>query len=261
MIHSILKDKPTKLFLGITAFFVANALIAECIGGKIFSLEKVFGLAPSNFTLFGVPNLSFNLTCGVLLWPLEFVITDIVNEYFGPKAVRRISYTAVALISYAFLMFYVAMHVAPAQFWVESRTVDGIPNMQLAFESIFGQGLWIIVGSLVAFLVSQLIDVYVFHRIKKMTGDKMILLRATGSTVVSQLVDSFVVLFIAFKIGNGWSWSTVLAVGVVNYIYKFTMAIILTPLIAFIQGRIENYVGHDLAKKMKLQAMGLENEV
>ncbi|MEY4919691.1 MAG: hypothetical protein RLZZ431_873, partial [Bacteroidota bacterium] len=203
MIHSILKDKPTKLFLGITAFFVANALIAECIGGKIFSLEKVFGLAPSNFTLFGVPNLSFNLTCGVLLWPLEFVITDIVNEYFGPKAVRRISYTAVALISYAFLMFYLAMRVAPAQFWVESRTADGIPNMQLAFESIFGQGMWIILGSLVAFLVSQLIDVYVFHKIKKMTGEKMIWLRATGSTVVSQLVDSFVVLFIAFKIGNG----------------------------------------------------------
>ena len=105
MIHSILKDKPTKLFLGITAFFVANALIAECIGGKIFSLEKVFGLAPSNFTLFGVPNLSFNLTCGVLLWPLEFVITDIVNEYYGPKAVKRISITAVSLILYAFLMF------------------------------------------------------------------------------------------------------------------------------------------------------------
>jgi len=121
--------------------------------------------------------------------------------------------------------------------------------------------MWIILGSLIAFLVSQFIDVYVFHRIKKMTGEKMIWLRATGSTVVSQLVDSFVVLFIAFKIGNGWSWSTVLAVCVVNYIYKFTMAIILTPLIAFIQGRIENYVGHDLAKKMKLQAMGLENEV
>jgi hypothetical protein len=203
MIHSILKDKPTKLFLGITAFFVANALIAECIGGKIFSLEKVFGMAPSNFTLFGESNLSFNLTCGVLLWPLEFVITDIVNEYFGPKAVRRISYTAVALISYAFIMFYVAMHVAPAQFWVESKTADGIPSMQLAFESIFGQGMWIILGSLIAFLVSQFIDVYVFHRIKKMTGDKMIWLRATGSTLVSQLVDSFVVLFIAFKIGNG----------------------------------------------------------
>src|SRR5882724_11366304 len=85
MIHSILKDKPTKLFLGITAFFVANAMIAECIGGKIFSLEKLFGLQPSHFTLFGQNGLSFSLTCGVLLWPLEFIMTDIVNEYYGRK--------------------------------------------------------------------------------------------------------------------------------------------------------------------------------
>ena len=106
MITNILKDKPTKLFLFITAFFVANALIAECIGGKIFSLEKVFGMAPSNFSLFGESGLSISLTCGVLLWPLEFLITDIVNEYYGPKAVRQISYIAVALIAYAFLMFF-----------------------------------------------------------------------------------------------------------------------------------------------------------
>jgi uncharacterized PurR-regulated membrane protein YhhQ (DUF165 family) len=105
MIKSILKDRPTKLFLGIMAFFVANALIAECIGGKIFSLEEVFGFAPANLTLFGQSGLSFTLTCGVLLWPLEFIITDIVNEFYGPKAVRRISYTAVILISYAFIMF------------------------------------------------------------------------------------------------------------------------------------------------------------
>ena len=106
MITNILKDKPTKLFISITAFFVANALIAECIGGKIFSLEKVFGLVPSNFSLFGESGLSISLTCGVLLWPLEFLITDIVNEYYGQKAVRQISYIAVALIAYAFLMFF-----------------------------------------------------------------------------------------------------------------------------------------------------------
>src|SRR5258708_4959591 len=111
MIHSILRDKPTKLFIFFTAFFVANALIAECIGGKIFSLEKLFGLHPSSFTLFGQSGLSFSLTCGVLLWPLEFIMTDIVNEYYGPRAVRQISYIAVALISYAFLMFYMAMRI------------------------------------------------------------------------------------------------------------------------------------------------------
>ncbi|SDW08830.1 hypothetical protein SAMN05444410_101209 [Hydrobacter penzbergensis] len=260
MIHSILKDKPTKLFLGISAFFVANALIAECIGGKIFSLEKVFGLNPVQFNLFGQSGMSFNLTCGVLLWPLEFVITDVVNEYYGPKAVRRISYTAVALIGYAFLMFYLAMQIAPANFWIASKQADGIPNMQQAFSGIFGQGMWIILGSLTAFLVSQIVDVTVFHRIKKVTGHKWVWLRATGSTVVSQLVDSFVVLFIAFKIGNGWSWQLVLAICVVNYLYKFTMAVVLTPLIYLIEGRIERYVGHETAHKMKLAAMGKSEE-
>jgi queuosine precursor transporter len=258
MVQNILKDKPTKLFVIFTAFFVANALIAECIGGKIFSLEKLFGLSPSSFTLFGQKALSFNLTCGVLLWPLEFVMTDIVNEYYGPKAVRRISYTAVALITYAFVMFYFAMSVPPADFWYGSGIQQGIPDMNKAFNGIFGQGMWIILGSLVAFLVSQIVDVTIFHKIKKYTGEKKIWLRATGSTLISQLVDSFIVLFIAFKIGKGWSWQLVLAICLVNYTYKFTMAIILTPLIYFVEKRIEKYLGHEISHKMKQAAMGRE---
>ncbi len=260
MIHNILKDKGTKLFVVISSFFVANALIAECIGGKIFSLEKVFGFNPSNFSLFGQEGLAFNLTCGVLLWPLEFVITDIVNEYYGPKAVRRISYTAVALIGYAFLMFYLAIHIPPADFWISSGVENGVPNMPNAFNAIFGQGMWIIVGSLVAFLVSQVIDVTVFHKIKKVTGEKKVWLRATGSTLISQLVDSFIVLFIAFKLGKGWSWQLVLAICLVNYAYKFTMAIILTPLIYFVEHRIDKYLGKEKASQMKRAAMGQEDD-
>jgi uncharacterized integral membrane protein (TIGR00697 family) len=260
MIHNILKDKSAKLFIFFTAFFVANALIAECIGGKIFSLEKLLGWAPSSFTLFGQKNLAFNLTCGVLLWPLEFVVTDIVNEYYGPKAVKRISYTAVALISYGFIMFYFAMAVPPADFWYGSGSADGIPDMSKAFNGVFGQGMWIILGSLIAFLVSQLVDVTVFHKIKKHTGEKKVWLRATGSTLVSQLVDSFIVLFIAFKIGKGWSWQLVLAICLVNYLYKFTMAILLTPLIYLVEKRIEIYLGHETAYKMKQAAMGKVNE-
>src|SRR6266487_777472 len=260
MIHNILKDKPTKLFLSFTAFFVANALIAECIGTKIFSLEKLFGLHPSSFTLFGQPGLSFNLTCGVLLWPLEFVMTDIVNEYYGPKAVRRISFIAVALISYAFLMFYMAMAVPPADFWYGTGIKNGVPDMSKAFNGIFGQGMWIIFGSLTAFLVSQIVDVTVFHRIKKVTGEKRVWLRATGSTIVSQLVDSFIVLFIAFKIGQGWSWQLVLGICIMNYIYKASMAIILTPVIYLVELRIEKYLGHETTMKMKRTAMGQEQD-
>ena len=256
MIHSILKDRPTKLFVFFAAFFVANALIAECIGTKIFSLEKLFGEQPLSLTIFGESGLGLSLTCGVLLWPLEFVMTDIVNEYYGPKAVRRISYIAVGLILYAFLMFYMAMGVPAADFWYGTGVKNGIPDMSKAFNGIFGQGMWIIFGSVVAFLVSQIVDVTIFHKIKKITGEKKIWLRATGSTLVSQLVDSFIVLFIAFKIGQGWSWQLVFAICLINYAYKFTMAILLTPVIYLVEYRIEKYVGKETAYKMKQAAMG-----
>ena len=258
MIQNILKDKPTKIFVIFTAFFVANALIAESIGTKIFSLEKLFGFNPSHFTIFGQKDIAISLTCGVLLWPLEFIMTDIVNEYYGPKAVRRISFIAIALISYAFLMFYAAIHVPPADFWIGSHVADGVPDMQNAFNGIFGQGMRIILGSLIAFFVSQLVDVTIFHKIKKITGEGKVWLRATGSTLVSQLVDSYIVLFIAFL--GVFTWQQILAIGIVNYFYKAFMAIILTPLIYFIEHRIEKYVGHETAKKMKLAAMGKDEE-
>lgn len=258
MINSIIKDRPTKLFLGIASFFVANALIAEAIGTKLFSLEKLFGSHPANFSMFGQSGLSFTLTCGVLLWPLEFVITDIVNEYYGPKAIRRISITAVILISYAFLMYYMAIHIPAADVWLSSSKKQGVDNIQDSFSAIFGQNMRIIIGSLVAFLVSQLVDVTIFHKIKKVTGDKYLWLRATGSTLVSQIVDSYIVLFIAFS--GIFSWQLILAVGVMNYIYKFTMAIVLTPLIYLVEKRIEKYVGHDVAVKMKKAAMGEEKD-
>lgn len=253
--QAVWKDKPTKVFIAITAFFVVNAIIAESIGGKLFSLEAVFGLKPSDFTLFGQHGLSYTLTCGVLLWPLEFVITDIVNEYYGLKAVRRISYIAVILILYAFLVFYVAIGTPPSDFWKTSQAAKGVPDMQAGFTAIFGQGMWIIFGSLVAFLLGQLVDVFVFHKIKQKTGNRHVWLRATGSTVVSQLVDSFIVLFIAFKIGNGWSWQLVLAICLINYSYKFVMAIILTPVIYFAERRLDTYLGKELAESMKQEAM------
>lgn len=261
MIHKILSDKPTKLFLALTSFFVANALIAECIGGKLFSLERFLGLSVSHFSLFGESGLSYTLTCGVLLWPLEFILTDIVNEYFGTKAVKRISYTAVILILYAFVMFYLAMRTpADQDFWVGSKAAQGVPDMQKGFSAVFGQGMWIIVGSVAAFLVSQLVDVFVFHKIKKRTGEKHVWLRATGSTLVSQLVDSFIVLYIAFKLGNDWSWQRVLAICMVNYSYKFLMAILLTPLIYLLEFGIEKYLGKEKATAMKNAAMGKVTE-
>jgi queuosine precursor transporter len=250
-----MKDKSSILFYILGSFFIANALLAEFIGVKIFSLESTFGLEPLNLSILGIENLSFNLTAGVLLWPIVFVMTDIINEYFGRKGVRFMSFTAAALIAYAFLMVYFSIGLSPAGFWIERTTNAGTVNMDLAFNTIFGQGLWIIIGSLTAFLVGQLVDVTVFHYFKSFTGSSKIWLRATGSTLVSQLVDSFVVLFIAFYIGAGWDLKLVLVIGLVNYIYKFTIAIIVTPFLYLLHSVIDKYLGKELSEKLQLEAM------
>lgn len=242
------------LFLVLSGFFVANALIAEFVGVKIFALEDTLGLAPLDWNLFGQSG-SLNFTAGVLLWPIVFVMTDIINEYFGRRGVRLISWLAVVLIVYAFAFAYAAIHLAPAGWWVGAGRNQGVDDLQAAFAAIFGQGLWTIGGSVTAFLVGQLIDVSIFHAIRKRTGDRHIWLRATGSTLVSQFIDSFVVLYIAFVLGpQQWPIGLFLAVGTVNYVYKFVAAIALTPLIYAARRGLDGWLGRDLSDRLKRQA-------
>ncbi|HEX2534952.1 MAG TPA: queuosine precursor transporter [Chitinophagaceae bacterium] len=265
MIRSIINNKATRLFIILGGFFIANALIAEFIGVKIFSLEDSLGLPRAGLPLFG-GSFSFHLTAGVLLWPVVFIMTDIINEYYGPKGVRFLSYLAAGLISYAFLIVFLAIRLSPSEFFSLGQDVT---NANAAFGGVFGQGLWIIVGSLVAFLIGQVLDVLVFHRIKRATGEKRIWLRATGSTLVSQLVDSFVVLFVAFYLGprlegdtdRAWTLHQIAVTGTGNYIYKFIVALLLTPVIYLMHGWIERYLGAAVAEKMKKSAMGEEPEV
>ncbi len=246
--------KANRLFIVLAGFFLINALLANFVGGKIFSLEATLGIEPVEWSLLGVQgNLSF--TAGVLLWPFVFVMTDIINEYFGVRGVRLISWIAVAYICYAFVAAYAAIALAPAGFWVEANRDLGVPDIQRAFALIFGQGLWIIAGSVVAFLIGQLIDVAVFHRIRRATGERLVWLRATGSTAISQLVDSFVVLYIAFVLGpQQWSIAQFLAVGTVNYAYKLAVAIALIPLLYFARRLIKTYLGADEAERLRNEA-------
>ena len=252
-----ISSKTSRLFIVIATFFVANIVLAELLGIKIFSLEKTLGFAPLNWSLFGKNALSMNLTAGVIIWPLSFLLTDMVNEYYGKRAVNFLSWLTIGMISYMFLMVMVCMNLAPADFWLSVNSAKGIVDTNVAYNAIFGQGAWIVVGSMVAFLIGQLIDVAVFHRLKRMTGEDKIWLRSTGSTLVSQFIDSYVVLIIAFYWGANWDLAQVLAIGTMNYIYKSVMALALTPVIYAFHNGIENYLGHDLAAEMKAEAANL----
>ncbi len=256
-------SKSNRLWLVLSGFFLTNALVAEFMGVKLFSLEKTLGYQEVSWSMLGQSGLSFTLTAGVLLWPAVFVMTDIINEYFGRRGVKMLSYMAAGLIAYGFMMLFFAMKLVPADFWrtshlsspnVSDQVKAAVTDFDAAYQLVFGQSLWIIAGSLTAFLVGQVIDVSTFHWIKSRTGEKKIWLRSTGSTMVSQFIDSFVVIFIAFYIGAGWTFPRVLAISIMSYIYKGSMAVALTPVMYAVHGLIERYLGHDLAKEMKAAA-------
>ncbi len=233
--------KKQQLYLVLSGIFIVNALLAEIIGVKIFSADKLMGLPG-------------NLTAGVLIWPVVFVTTDIINEYFGKAGVLRISYLTVALILFAFGVIYLTTNLPPADFWLDVNKTDdqGRPfNIDFAYRSIFRQGLGIITGSIIAFGVGQVLDATIFAAIRKATGGRYVWLRATGSTLVSQLVDSFVVLFVAFYVFGNWTMDQVLSVANTNYWYKFAMAILLTPVIYLAHHLIDRYLGK--GKMVELQ--------
>ncbi len=255
MIHNILKDKPTKLFLILSGFFIANAITAEVIGVKLFSLEKTLGYSPADLSFLGEDGLGFTLSVGVLPWPFVFIMTDIINEYFGVRGVKYLSWLTAGLITIVFFVFYFSIHTSPDNFWIGSQQANGVPDMQAAYTQILGQGMSIIFASLTAFLLGQLTDAFVFRRIKKLTGENRIWLRSTFSTLVSQFIDTIIVSYIYLYFSLHFSFARVTAIALMGYTYKFTVAVVCTPLIYLVHNRIEKYLGKSLANDMKSAAM------
>lgn len=236
-------SRKQKLFIVLFGVFLTNAIIAEIIGVKIVSIEKSLGFNPLNLTTFWGDKWDLNQTAGALNWPLVFITSDIINDYFGTKGVKFISYTTAIFIAYSFVIIYLATLLVPADFWISVNAKSG--NINTSFSLIFRQGLGIISGSLSAFLVSQLLDAYVFEKIKSKTGNKRIWLRATGSTLISQLIDSFLVIGIAFFLFGNWTIGQWFNVSLNNYLYKFFIAIIFTPLLYLVHYIIEKYLNQE----------------
>ena len=209
-----LKNRKDFLFIILAGFFISNAIVAELIGGKLVSF-------------FGV----FIQSIGIILWPIVFLLTDLINEYFGKHGVRKLTFITVRLISYIYVIITIAIRLPAVPF---------SPVNDFVFHTVFGQSQWIIMGSIIAFILSQLTDVYIFWLIRKATGHYMLWLRATASTAISQLVDTFVVQFVAFVIPGYWSFSNFLINATYGYIFKLLIAVLLIPLI---------YIGHLLIEK------------
>ena len=221
------------VFAVLGGFFLTNAIVAEMIGGKlIFVGDPTWKLGP-----FG----PFAMSVGVIPWPVVFVTTDLVNEYFGRRGVRRLTLLTAAMLAYAYIVLLATMQVPATPF-------SGVD--EASFNRVFGQSRWIIVGSITAFMVSQLIDVLVFHALRRRTGKARLWLRATGSTVVSQLIDSIVVLYIGLALPLGWGANQFVSVMVPNYLVKLLIALAMTPIIYLGHWAVEKYLGHSVAEAL-----------
>jgi queuosine precursor transporter len=229
-----LQSRKDVVYLVLAAFFISNAVLAELIGVKLI-------LLPVNIPGFGQPAASI----GVIPWPVVLIATDIMNEYFGKEGVKRITLITAAMIAYCFVIIYFSMQVPAASF---SPVNDSV------FSQVFGQSLWIIVGSLTAFIISQIVDVAVFWFFRERTKGRMLWLRSTGSTVVSQLFDSIIVVGIAFWLPGKVSTSDFLNVAFTNYSYKLVIAIGMTPLIYVVHNMIDKFLGHEAEKMIEASA-------
>jgi hypothetical protein len=213
------QSRKDTVYVVLAGIFIANAVVAEMIGGKLIDV-------------FGVP-----MSIGILPWPIVFVTTDLINEYFGEKGVKKLSLITAGLIAYTFFLLLIGLQIPAVK-------GDGLITDE-QFNAVFGQSMWIIVGSITAFLVSQLIDVTIFHFVKNRTGKKMIWLRSTGSTVISQLFDSFIVLGIAFWLPGKIDTKMFIASALTGYTVKLLIAVGLTPLIYLGHYLIEKYLAKD----------------
>lgn len=230
-------NKPTRLLIVLIAVFITCAVTAELISSKLFEVDLNFG-----FINLG----SYISIIGILPWPIVFLTTDIINEFYGRKVLRFVSVITSCMIALCFVIVYLGMKPDAVVF-------PGVANDE-QFNTVFGQSMWIIAGSITAFMVGQLVDSFVFWFFKKRTGGKYVWLRTTGSTIISQLIDSFVVLFIGFVVPGIFTMQQFWSTGATNYLLKLMIAIGLTPLIYLFHWLVEKYLGEEKAHLLEHSA-------
>lgn len=234
------------LLLASCALFTGFFVTAEILGAKLWTFT-VFGLTPASLGVSDSPH--FIATAGILAFPLTFVLTDIVNEYFGVAVVRVFTFLAIAVNLLLQPVIQAAIRVPTISFQagVESERLHD------AYTLAFGQTWTIVAASLVAFLIAQLVDARVFTALRHATGGRYLWLRAQGSTVISQVIDTLTVIFLAFYVipellgqphmraGEAWT------ISLTNYVYKFVIAVGITPVLYLVHFGVEAWLGRDRA--------------
>ena len=208
-------DARQKLFAVLVALFVTSLIVGDLTGGKLYDLGVELG---------GLP---LGISVGMIPFPIVFLLTDLINEFYGKKAARFVTMVGFAMALFTILVLQLAVMVP----WPAS-------SFQASFDTIFASSQKILFASTIAYLTAQFIDIAIFHYVKRKLGDRLLWLRATGSTVVSQLVDTFVIGFIVWS--SQKTVPEVLGIVFTSYLAKLAIAIAATPLI---------YAGHALVER------------
>ncbi len=212
----MLQTRKQIAFQIMAGIFITSAIVAELISCK------------------SVPTFIAPIIAGIVPWPIVFLLTDVMNEYFGKQVVKRLSWIATGMIAFCFLLVFIA---------VEMPTDSSSYLSDSEFRKAFGGSLPIMIGSITAFIVSQLIDVRLFHFFNKLLKGRWIWVRSTGSTVISQLADGFIVLFIGFYLPGTFNFQQILEYWMMGYAFKLLVAIGLTPLIYLMHFLARNILG------------------
>jgi uncharacterized integral membrane protein (TIGR00697 family) len=215
-------DPRTRVYLYLCAVFLTALLIGDTIGAKLFTVT-----IPLGFT-----TLPATLSVGAIWFPITFLLTDVINEFYGSEGARTITFIGFWMALFSFFAIFVARQIPAAPF---------SPISQKTFDGVFGNANRIFFASLCAYLIAQLVDISIFQFARRLTQSRHIWLRSTGSTLVSQLIDTLVVTYVAF---SGQLEPTQLRrAAVTSYIVKVLLAVGLTPAIYALHGLLHRRLG------------------
>jgi uncharacterized integral membrane protein (TIGR00697 family) len=206
------------LFLFLSAFFVTALVVGDILGGK---LTQVAGQV---------------ISVGMIPFPITFVLTDILNEFYGKRAARVVTVVGFVMAIFAYTTIFVAWSMPWAPF---TRAADWTGMNAAAFDNVFNGSRRILMGSMAAYVVSQFLDIGVFHALKRLSKNRFLWLRATGSTVASQAVDTAVIGTIAWT--GILPFEAIVKLSITSYLVKLVIAIGLTPII---------YAGHAVVERV-----------
>lgn len=208
------------LYLILAALFIASLVTSNLIFQKFFTWNP-----------FGI--YEFQLSVGIIAYPVTFLVTDIISEIYGRKRANRVVLAGL-FASVFMLMIIIVSTLAPATDWS--------PVGDAEFKKVFGFTFVAVAASMTAYLLAQFIDVQVFHFWKRVTKGKHLWLRNNGSTFLSQFIDTFTVLFLlcSFEVIE---WNLFWGLLINGFLFKVLFALADTPVIYLLVWWIRRTIG------------------